>query len=202
MIFPRALALAEIAWSPAALRHYDDFLRRLRARGVYRTEKIFVPPVRKHKAFGATVILKSEPVERFNPGAAVLVNGMAGNNRYNDGQWLGFSGNDFEAVIDLDSLQTINTVGLHVLNYHWQRMWAPDEVLFFVAGDDSKFTEVYRHTGFPVNGINTIEATIAPVRAKYIKVIAKNKGIIPPREYGAGGKALLLIDEIIIDYKK
>jgi hexosaminidase len=202
MIFPRALALAEVAWSPVALRNYDDFLRRLRARGAYRLEKVFKPPVRIHKATGAKVVLKSDPVERFNPGAAVLVNGIAGNNRYNDGQWLGFSGHDCEVVIDLDSLQTINTVGLHVLNYHWQRMWAPVEVLFFASADGNQFTQVYRHTSFPVNGINTIEAGIAPVQTRYIKVLAKNKGIIPPGEYGAGGKALLLIDEIIIDFKK
>ncbi len=30
MIFPRAIALAELAWTPAALRNYDHFLQRLR----------------------------------------------------------------------------------------------------------------------------------------------------------------------------
>ena len=29
MAFPRLSALAEVAWSPKAARHYDDFLQRL-----------------------------------------------------------------------------------------------------------------------------------------------------------------------------
>ncbi len=36
-------------------------------------------------------------------------------------------------------------------------------------------------------------------KARYIKVIAINKGIIPAGEYGAGGKALLMTDELKID---
>jgi len=277
MIFPRALALAELAWTPASLRNYDSFLQRLRLQrsllqkaGVHyadrfdeitctnvevqkqavkvtlqsalpqstirytanndlptltnnlytapvtisktgvlkaflfdnqnhRTARLFQQYIRVHKAVGSQVVLKNKPVDRFNPGAAALVNGIYGSNRYNDNQWLGFSGNDMEAVIDLGAVQSVQRLGLHVLNYHWQRMWAPDEVVFAASADGEHFTDLYRQNDFPVNGINTIDATIKPVQARYIKVTAKNKGVIPAGEYGAGGNALLLVDEIMVD---
>ncbi|OQP53647.1 glycoside hydrolase family 20 protein [Niastella populi] len=277
MIFPRALALAELAWTPKAQRNYNDFLQRLRSQkelmqlaGLrypahvdditfnatalqnntvqmtlqtslpgaairYTTNnsvptkqsalytapvaltktgtlkalvfdkqgkpcgRIFQQSVHIHKGVGAHVTVKHKPVERFNPGNNVLVNGLYGSNRYNDSQWLGYSGSDFSAVIDLGSVQTITRLGLNTLNYHWQRMWAPVSLQFLVSTDGAHFSEVYRQQSFPVNGINKVKSTIKPVQARYIKVTGVNKGVIPAGEYGAGGNALLLIDEVIIE---
>jgi hexosaminidase len=276
MIFPRALALAELAWTPVALRGYDHFLNRLRAQkllmqhegvpssdhfdeisytataqnntvqvtlksplpgGAIRyttdnsmptahstlytgalpvsktttvkallfdkrqqlTGRLFQQHFRIHKAVGASVVIKNKPVDRFNPGATTLVNGLFGSNRYNDGQWIGFSGSDLDVVIDLGAVQTIRRLGLHVLNYHWQRMWAPVSLQWLASTDGEHFTELYRQENFPVNGINVLDAPVKPVPARYIKVIGINKGIIPAGEYGAGGNALLLIDEVVIE---
>jgi len=209
MIFPRALALAELAWTPASMRNYPNFLHRLRqqrrllkqlrVRSASNYERMFKPRVTPHKAIGARVTLHTKPIERFNPGAGALVNGITGTHRYNDNQWLGFSGVNLEAVIDLGAGKTIHTIGMNFLNYHWQRMWAPVVLEVFVSTDSLHFTKVYRQEQFPVNGINTIRAQIEPVKARYVKVKGVNKGIIPMGEYGAGGNALLLIDEIKID---
>lgn len=277
MIFPRALALAELAWTPVALRNYDHFLNRLRGQKLlmqheglpasdhfdeisysatplqnntvqvtlhsplpggeirYTTDntlptmhstlyagmlsitgtttlkallfdkrkqatgRLFQQHVRIHKAVGAPVVVKNTPVDRFNPGAEVLVNGVFGSNRYNDSQWLGFSGSDLDAVIDLGAVQTIQRLGLVVLNYHWQRMWAPVSIQWLASTDGEHFTELYRQNSFPLNGINVLDVPVKPVSARYIKVIGVNKGVIPVGEYGAGGNALLLIDEIIVE---
>ena len=277
MIFPRALALAELAWTPVALRNYDYFLNRLRGQKLlmqheglpasdhfdeisysatplqnntvqvtlhsplpggeirYTTDntlptmhstlyagmlsitgtttlkallfdkrkqatgRLFQQHVRIHKAVGAPVVVKNTPVDRFNPGAEVLVNGVFGSNRYNDSQWLGFSGSDLDAVIDLGAVQTIQRLGLVVLNYHWQRMWAPVSIQWLASTDGEHFTELYRQNSFPLNGINVLDVPVKPVSARYIKVIGVNKGVIPVGEYGAGGNALLLIDEIIVE---
>lgn len=277
MIFPRALALAELAWTPKAQRNYNDFLQRLRSQkegmqmaGLhypahvdditfnattlqnntvqmslqtslpgaairYTTNnsvptkqselytapvaltktgtlkalvfdkqgkpagRLFQQSVRIHKGVGAPVTVQHKPMERFNPGNNVLVNGLYGSNRYNDGQWLGCSGSDLSAVIDLGSVQTITRLGVNTLNYHWQRMWAPVSLQFLVSTDGAHFAEVYRQQSFPVNGINMVKCTIKPVQARYIKVTGVNKGVIPAGEYGAGGNALLLIDEVIIE---
>lgn len=277
MIFPRALALAELAWTPVALRNYDHFLNRLRGQKLlmqheglqvedrfdeisysakpsqnntvlvslqsplpggeirYTTDnsvptlnstlyagmlsitgtttlkallfdkrkqmtgRLFQQPIRIHKAVGASVVLKNKPVDRFNPGAEVLVNGVFGSNRYNDSQWLGFSDSDLDAVIDLGAVQPIHRLGLHLLNYHWQRMWAPVSIQWLASTDGEHFTELCRQDSFPRNGINVFDVPVKPASARYIKVIGINKGVIPVGEYGAGGNSLLLIDELIVE---
>jgi hexosaminidase len=277
MIFPRALALAELAWTPVALRNYDHFLNRLRGQkllmqheglpssaqydeisytatpsqsntvlvtlhsplpggeiryttnnslptlhstlytvplSIKRTStikallfykrkqaagRLFQQYVRIHKAVGASVVVKNKPVDRFNPGAATLVNGVFGNNRYNDSQWTGFSGSDLYAVIDLGNIQSIRRLGLHVLNYHWQRMWAPVSIQLLASTDGEHYKELYRQDSFPLNGINVLDVPVKQEPARYIKVIGVNKGIIPAGEYGAGGNALLLIDEVTVE---
>ncbi|WP_246228491.1 beta-N-acetylhexosaminidase [Paraflavitalea devenefica] len=284
MIFPRAMALAELAWTPAAMRNYDQFLQRLRGqsallrqlqvtyytnfdevvgmrvrplkgtvelslytpypdaaiyyttdnsipspKGVLRTGRspvykgpvvmnksgilkalafdkrgqplgrIFQQAVTVHKGIGASVTVAHQPLERWNPGTAVLVNGVAGSARYNDGQWLGFSGDDLEAVIDLGTTQPIQSLQMNLLNYHWQRIWAPVVLNIEVSEDGIQYRKLFTQRNFPVNGINTVRAIVKGVKARYIKVTGINKGIIPAGEYGAGSKALLMIDEIIIN---
>lgn len=277
MIFPRALALAELAWTPAAARNYDHFLQRLRLqstllqqlqvpyaanfdevisagvkpltggvelslyssypgaqirytidgskpspkstlyRGAVHIKKssilkaiafdkrgqplgrVFEQAVTIHKAIGAAVTLTHQPMARWNPGTEALVNGIAGSHRYNNAQWLGFSGDNLEAVIDLGASQTIQSMSMNLLSYHWQRIWAPVELDILVSDDAVHFRKIFTQNNFPVNGINTVRATIRPVTARYVKVTGMNKGILPEGEYGAGTKALLMIDEILIN---
>ena len=276
MVFPRAIALAELAWTSPKQRGYDDFLKLLRKQdelltrlhvgyslsfdevqmqscivennrlrvslqsslpeaiirytinGQVPSEKsklydqpiyvaqscslkaclfnaqsklqgrIFEQQLYVHKALGAAVSLTNKAVEKFDPGADGLVNGLCGNNRYNNDQWLGFNGNNLEALISLKKMETIRSFDMHFLNYHWQRMWAPVSVEIFASADGVRFEKLFVQNRFPINGINTVEARFKPLKAKYLKVIAVNKGTIPQGEYGAGGKALLMVDEMIV----
>jgi len=102
-------------------------------------------------------------------------------------------------VIDLGTEQEIHRLGAHVLNYHWQRMWAPVSLQFLASTDGEHYNELYKQDSFPVNGINVVDVPVKPVQARYIKVTGINKGTIPAGEYGAGGNALLLIDEIVVE---
>lgn len=270
MIFPRMLAVAEIAWSPKRTKDYSNFLARVDHHqsmlktlsinsfpyydeiqwevtdnklimtstrpehqiyytidgsnpglktmqyrgpipiksGIIKAQlfedgkpvgRLLTKEFKTSKATGKTVTLLSKPVASFATNPQVLVNGVEGTTRYNDKQWMAFSGEDFEAIIDLGSIQKISTVGANILKYHWQRMWAPTELVFSTSLNGTDFVEVARETDFPVNGINHVRKNIPETEARYIKVFAKNKGIVLPGEYGAGSKASLLIDEIFID---
>jgi hexosaminidase len=277
MMFPRVLALAEIAWSAKADRNYPDFLNRLHAQQpllkklninaannydeitdvvsrdttgkiklalhatlpeatirytsngstpninskayanpltiattstikavvftqVHQYGRVYQKYIQVHKAIGKAVTLVNQPAGNYNPGnITVLVDGIEGSNLYNDGQWFGFSGNDLDAVIDLGAAQRITQIGTNILKYHWQKMWEPAVLNFFVSSDGKNYQEVYQQKEFPLNGINHVRAKITPVTARYIKITAINKGIIPKGEYGAGGKAWLLTDEFIVN---
>ncbi len=151
------------------------------------------------KATGKKVVLESPATSNYNPvDPWGLVNGTTGSDRYNDGQWFGFSGRDLLATVDLGTQQRVSALGINILNYHWQKMWPPVELIFSASVNGIDYQEVYRQTDFPVNGINTINHQIIPVKARYIKIKAVNRGIIPNGEYGAGGKALLLVDQLLV----
>lgn len=152
-----------------------------------------------HLATGAKVMLQQPTNTKYNAGAQTLVNGISGTHRYNDGQWLGFSARDLEAVIDLGAKRTIRKVGANILNYHWQRMWEPTDLQFFISTDGVNYTPVASTDRFPVNGINAIRLEVRAAEARFVKVTARNKGKIPQGEYGAGGNSMLLVDELIIE---
>ncbi|MFX1706612.1 family 20 glycosylhydrolase [Chitinophaga sp. CC14] len=152
-----------------------------------------------NKATGAVITLKQPPNTKYTGNNNLLVNGIAGSSRYNDQQWLGFSKRDLDAVVDLGSEQIIQQVGAGFLNYHWQKMWPPASLEFEVSADGIHFNPLISTASFPVNGINNIRLKVPPVKARYIRVLARNHGVIPAGEYGAGGNSMLLVDEIIIN---
>ncbi|WP_343303045.1 family 20 glycosylhydrolase [Chitinophaga niabensis] len=257
MLLPRAIALAEVAWSPQHVKDYFGFVRRLKKQSIqfnedisykenvvykekllitlqgkaaiyYTTDgsipdakskkytapititrscilkaknedRIFTQAFNIHKAVGATVTLAQAPNTRYTGNSNILVNGIFGSNRYNDQQWLGFSGRDLDAVIDLGTVQTVQQVGANILNYHWQRMWEPVSLKFYASEDGLNYKPIAEESRFPINGINNIRLKAGAVKARYIKVKGVNKGIIPTGEYGAGGNGLLMIDEIIVE---
>jgi len=271
MMFPRIIALAEVAWSKNERKNYPDFLNRLSSHerflkefnyskgnnditgntmlrnlqyelktelpgatirytldGTYPSLKstVYIKPLAlmdlldlkalcfnngvpygrvfeqhfsKSLATGKPVTIKNMPSGNYSVDKQVLVNGLEGTYLYNTGEWLGFSGNDLEAVVDLGALNKVTEIGIGLLKYHWQKMWAPDKLTFEVSEDGKNYQQVYKQTEFPVEGINRIKQKINPVNARYVRIIAVNKGIIPKGEYGAGGKAWLMVDEIIVN---
>ncbi|SFQ29910.1 hexosaminidase [Pseudarcicella hirudinis] len=162
--------------------------------------KVFEQSFDFHKAIGKSLTLKNKPKGNFNPkDPLALVNGITGSLRYNDGQWSGFSGENFEAVIDLGIVQNIQKLGLNILKYHWQRMWEPNVLVFYLSENGKDYKEVYRQKTFPENAVNKVRASVPLTKARFIKIEAENKGIIPKGEYGAGNKAWLMIDEIYVN---
>lgn len=162
------------------------------------TGRIFEQTFSIHKATGVAVSLKQQPTGRFGGNGSQLVNGIFGVHRFNDQQWMGFSGIDLEAVLDLGSVQTIKEVGANILSYQWQRMRPPVSLQFFVSNDGVQYTLVAEEKNFPINGINAVRVGVKDAQARYLKVTGKNSGIIPPGGYGAGNNSLLMIDEVIV----
>jgi len=145
------------------------------------------------------VTVSSPPSGAYRPARLqVLVNGRAGTTRYNTGEWVGFSGTAPTITVDLDSLQTISQVSTHVLAYRWQRMWPPKQLRVSVSTDGKTYQTVYEQTQFPINGINPVEGRFTPTQARFVRIQATGQGTIPAGEYGAGGKAWLLLDEVIV----
>ena len=117
-------------------------------------------------------------------------------------EWLGFLGKDIEATIDLGKKESINKIRLNVLKQEGSWIYPPAFVEFFISNDGTNFTSVGKLTP-DANGIwkdeRRIEQRLTNTSAKYIKVLAKNYGIIPAGKPGAGTAAWLFADEIEVE---
>ena len=124
-----------------------------------------------------------------------MVNGISGSDtRYGDKEWLGFSGEDIEIMIDLGEETDINSIETRFHNGQGQWIYAPKEIQISI-GDD-----LFKTIKIPKSNSQIVDIQISPVeKGKIISLRIPNYGIIPEGKQGAGNKAWTFIDEIIIN---
>jgi hexosaminidase len=104
-----------------------------------------------NKATAKNVMLAHEPDGRYNKGGAfTLVDGISGRIPWNGSEWLGFSGNDLTATIDLGSKQALTKVKVGLLDDQGSWIYLPKLVEIKVSNDGNTFTSA----GKKNNGCN------------------------------------------------
>lgn len=136
-------------------------------------------------------------------GPGALVDGIEGGSNFNDGRWQGFQQNNMEAVIDLGAMAAIDTVSVHFLKNIDSWIFLPKSVRFLVSADGTAWQslgEIVTDPALNLSGSSRqlYELQARAVRARYLKVTAYNTGECPEWHPGAGGKAWLFADEIIV----
>lgn len=154
-----------------------------------------------NKSSGKKITLEHQPHENYGIGGSfTLVDGMKGNPAKFGRDWLGFSGKDVVATIDLDKMETISKIKLNVLKSIGSWIYYPKEIEFLSSEDGKKFISIKKFSSTEIENLNgNVECVFKNRKAKYIKVIAKNLGIIPDGNPGAGSNAWLFVDEIGIE---
>lgn len=150
-----------------------------------------------NKASGKPVSLASQPSKSYEgSGGFTLVDGVQNTmGMSRSSQFLGFSGTDLEATIDLGSIQSVNRITLHAFEQAGSWIYRPQFVAFYSSDDGNKFTLIDTAINLEEKrnlSYNSQKST----RARFIKVIAKNAGIIADGKPGAGSKPWLFVDEI------
>lgn len=153
-----------------------------------------------NKATGKKIVLSAGPSKNYpGDGAFTLVNGVQnekglGRSR----EFLGWSGIDGEAVIDLGEEQTITEAVVHSLSSGGSWIYPPKYAEVYVSGDGQYFSSVGKSEVFePTTGSNgVIKVNFDPISTRYVKVLVKNLGKIPDDKPGAGNKPWLFVDEI------
>ena len=158
MIYPRILALAEVAWSAVANKNYEDF----HARALKAVDEL------RAKGYN-TFDLKNEvgnrpgadkPVEHLGIGKKVtyaeghnyysgytaggddaLVNGILGGWSYSDQLWQGFLKN-IDLTIDLEKETFIKNVYADFMQICGPGVFMPKQVIISVSNDGKEFTEL------------------------------------------------------------
>lgn len=153
MLYPRVFALAEVAWSPADRKDYDDFHRRalirinaarkagyntfnLRAESGERPESL--QPV-EHLAVGCPVVYTSPWSEHYPAGGATaLTDGLRGSWSYST-RWQGFLDRDFDVTVDLGAVKPIQEISADFIQWYSAWVWLPTRVEISVSDDGEQF---------------------------------------------------------------
>ncbi|MCC9167811.1 glycoside hydrolase family 20 protein [Pontibacter harenae] len=156
-----------------------------------------------HKAFNSNIKLNT-PAHKSYASQNALVNGLKGTTDQTDGQWTGFYGTDMEAVIDLQKETSLSKLSTSFLQNIGYRIFLPAQVEYAVSDDGRNYRTVKTITAVNPAGEEGIlkkevVATIAPTKARYVKVTAKNVGVSPAKYPSAGQKTWLFAEEIIVE---
>jgi len=161
--------------------------------------------LRTHKGLGTRVQYQNAYSSYYTAGGdAALVDGFLGSSNFRDGRWQAFSGKDAVLTIDLGSEKELRYLAVHAHQYNNAWIFLPEEVLFFAGNDTTSFTAVgsakpvydpmARGQFNEILGVN-----FDPLTARFVKVIAKNIGTVPPWHEAAGSEAWIFLDEIVIE---
>lgn len=133
-----------------------------------------------------------------------LIDGVRGTLNWRvSNRWQGFWGKDFEAILDLGKLMSVEKVSIGALQDTQAWIVFPPETEFLIAADDKKFKSVAIIKA-PAEA-NNYKVQIAEISTKigaecrYIMIRAKNYGTLPSWHEGVGGKAHSFFDEITVN---
>ena len=152
-----------------------------------------------------SIDIKSEYNPQYHAGGKDgLLDGIYGTENWRKGDWQGYQGQDFEAVVDLQKETQINVIGATFLQDSRSWILMPTKVEYYVSNDNVNFTlaGTVSNDNDPKETENNIKnfsfKSSKEIKARYVKVIARKFGILPEWHQGAGGDAFIFIDEITI----
>lgn len=132
-----------------------------------------------------------------------LIDGIRGEKNFRLGGWQGYQGTDFEAIVDLGSIQPVTKLGAGFLQDVGPWIWMPTNVEIYISMDGTEFTKIADiKSDIPSDDIRVITKdfiTDFAGKCRFVRIKAKNFGTIPQWHPGAGDKAFIFIDEIIIE---
>ena len=158
-----------------------------------------------NKATGKKITLAVPPSERYpGEGAFTLVNGIHNTSGLAKRvEMLGFAGTDVEAIIDLKNITSINEVKLHLFIKKDSWIYAPkaDKITVLISDDGINFFTPAQNTHIALQANQAVATTLftqpnANIKARYIKITAKNFGKIPEGMPGQGSLSWLFVHEI------
>jgi hexosaminidase len=154
-----------------------------------------------HLARGCSVKLVYAASPKYsNSSKNPLTDGIRGTLQMESGAWQGFRGNDLAGTLDLKKNIMVNEVRTGFIQGISARAFFPVKISVSVSNDGASFRTVESQeiSGMTDDGIHDFSLKFAPVKARYIRVIATNRGTCPKGDPGEGEPAWILCDEIMV----
>lgn len=180
-----------------------DIWRSLKVRNVkYDTTMI------DHLAVGEQVqLLHDTPLKLTKNGINILTDGIRASSWYNDGNWVGVEGEDLEIILDLGEEIEVSSISVGFLEAQAYWIFHPLSIAFSTSSNSIDFSAEQIITRMDLNQddervIEDFTTDTGNVKCRYIRIKAEGVKVCPEWHKGAGGKAWLLIDEIMVNHSK
>jgi hexosaminidase len=158
MIYPRALALAEVGWSQPQRKDYADFRRRalkaveqLHGQGYNCFDlagevgnRPETQSIDRHLAYGKPVTYNEgcRPNANYTAGGdSALTDGVRGGWTYLDKHWQGMTC-DMDVTIDLQKKTSVSSIAAGFMQICGPWVFFPEEVEILISGDGKNFTSL------------------------------------------------------------
>jgi hexosaminidase len=156
-----------------------------------------------NKATGRKFSLSIDPAPQYGKGgASALVNGIMGSvTRFNDDEWLGWNGKDFEGILDLGRAEEIKKIYLRFYKAPSSWIYMPSSIKILVSADGVNYKEVAvkNNPDSGQMGVQNQGFSFDGLKARYVKITAANNGIIKSGFPGQGYPAWLFVDEVVVE---
>jgi len=158
----------------------------------------------KNIAAGKKVILMQKPKKYAGEDPQTLTDGAFGGSNFN-ANWLGFEGNDLEAIIDLESSTEISQISGDFLQTVNHLVFFPTDVKYLYSADGKNYVNLGKVNNqrpltkqSKITDIQSFKHIFPPVKAKYVKIVANNMDTAPIWHHGAGLPSWIFVDEISV----
>ncbi|MBC8375027.1 MAG: family 20 glycosylhydrolase [FCB group bacterium] len=157
-----------------------------------------------HQALGSTTAYKLKYHVRYTGGGDQgLVDGILGSDNSKDGTWQGFEGNDLELTLDLGESKEIFRTEMNFLQSTKAWIFMPQYLEVSFSPDGEAWRVIQRvdnevsDTREDVS-INRLTADFPAETTRYIRILAKNRGVCPDWHPGSGEKSWIFCDEVVV----
>lgn len=157
----------------------------------------------KYKPDSIVLLLPPDPSHK-GEGAKTLIDHLLGDDNTNTDKWLGFRGNDMQALLYFKQTTSVQSVTLNVFQEAAADI-LPPELIEIWGGKDSdhlKLLAIHRLSSPKKNDKKrpvSIETTFGTSPIQYLKVVAKNRKRLPPVPQNKKRSDWIFIDEILIN---
>jgi predicted alpha-1,2-mannosidase len=154
---------------------------------------------------GLRVVRATAPHRQYAAGGDdALIDGVRGGDDFRTGEWLGYYGEDFDALIDLGAARELRRLAAGFLQDQNSWIFMPLSVTFETSLDGTSFEDA----GSAANDVDErspgalrkdFAVAFAARRARFVRVHAAAPRLCPAWHKGAGNRSFVFADEIVAE---
>ena len=154
---------------------------------------------------GRQISIKNKWSPQYSAGGNdALIDGLLGKNNFRNGSWQGYYYEDFEAVLELGKEEYLTKISMNFIQDARSWIWMPEYVEYWGSTDGKYFFSLGKIKNTVSKQdydviIRNFAISFYPKKIRYFKIYAKNHNICPKEHLGAGNKAYIFADEIIVE---